>query len=312
MEFHSEKHYFRAVKGPAYSWFLLIILALVWGSSFVLMKWGMNWKGKNTFSAEEVAGLRIVLASAFLSPLLFRHFKVDLKKYFLPFVGMGVFGNLIPAFLFTTAETGISSSLAGMLNALTPLFTIIIAVFVLKNKTNKLQVLGILIGFAGAVLLMYFNEDKEHKESNIGFSLLVVAATLCYAISVNIIRRYLYDVNSVTASVWSFSIIGPLAIAYLFLRTDFIGTLQTNDHALKSLGSISILGIVGSALSVIAFNTLIKNSGAVFASSVTYLIPVVAIMWGLGEGETIVWQQFLAMGVILTAIYLINKKTIGS
>lgn len=296
------------MKNPAIAWFLLIILALVWGSSFVLMKWGMNWDGHATFSSEEVAGLRIVLAAAFLLPFMLRHYKIDYKKYLLPLLGTGAFGNLIPAFLFTEAETGISSSLTGMLNALTPLFTIIIAVFVLKNKSNALQVTGIIIGFAGAILLMYFNEDKTQHENGISYCMMVVAATICYAISVNIIRRYLYDLPSVRTTAWAFILIGPLALAYLFIRTDFIGALQTNSYALKSLGCISILGVVGSALSVILFNQLIKLSGAVFASSVTYLIPVVAILWGLSENETIVWQQFVAMGIILAAIYLINKR----
>jgi drug/metabolite transporter (DMT)-like permease len=293
---------------PLLSWLLLIVLALIWGSSFILMKWGMEWNNQKTFSDEEVAGLRIVFASAFLLPLLIKYYKIDLKKYFLPLFGMGMFGNLIPAFLFTAAETEISSSLAGMLNALTPLFTILIAVFVLKNKTNTKQITGILIGFAGAVSLMYFSEDKGRHGNGFFYCMLVVAATLCYAISVNIIKRYLSTINSIVAGTWAFSIIGPLALIYLFARTEFIHTMQTNEHAMKSLGAISILGIVGSSLSVIAFNTLIKNSGPVFASSVTYLIPVVAILWGVREGETVVWPQYVSMGVILAAIYLINKK----
>ncbi|MBC7864981.1 MAG: DMT family transporter, partial [Bacteroidia bacterium] len=253
---------------PLFSWLILIALALVWGSSFMLMKQGMK-----VFSAEEVAGLRIVMASVFLLPFLIKHGKVKIKKYWPAILVMGMFGNLFPAFLFTAAENGISSSLTGMLNALTPLFTILIAVLIFKSKTNLLQFIGILIGFGGAVLLMYFNEDKTHHENGLRFCLMVAAATLCYAISVNVIRRYLSDLSSVTATVWSFTFIGPMALAYLFLRTDFIQTIQLNANALPALGYISILGVVGSSLSVIAFNYLIIKSGAVFASSVTYLIP---------------------------------------
>lgn len=285
------------------SWLILILLALVWGSSFILMKRGMD-----VFSSEEVAGLRILMASVFLLPLMVWHYKANLKKHWAGILGMGIFGNLIPAFLFTAAETGISSSLTGMLNALTPLFTIILAVAVFKNKTNGLQIGGILIGFAGAILLMYFNKDNRQQESGLLYCLMVVGATLCYAISVNLIRKYLSDINSITATVWSFTFIGPMALIYLLLRTDFIETIRISQHALPALGYIAILGVVGSALSVIVFNSLIKWSGPVFASSVTYLIPVVAILWGVLDGETIAWQQVAAMGLILGAIYLINWK----
>ena len=137
---------------------------------------------------------------------------------------------------------------------------------------------------------------------------MVVLATVFYAISVNIIRKYLYNINSITATVWSFSFIGPIALIYLFIRTHFINTLHEKEHAVSALGYIIILGVIGSALSVILFNSLIKMAGAVFASSVTYLIPVVAIVWGIFDQERIVWQQFTAMAVIFGAIYLINRK----
>ena len=296
------------MKKKTLNWSMLLVLALIWGSSFVLMKWGMKWEGQYTFKSDEVAALRIVLASAFLLPLLIKHYKIDLKKYFLPLLGMGMFGNLIPAFLFTSAETQISSSMAGMLNALTPLFTMLIAVFVLGYKTNLFQISGILIGFFGAILLVFFNQGNASQTDSLFFCSLIVAATLCYAISVNIIKTYLSELNSITAATWAFTFIGPFALAYLVFNTNFTVTLKESQFALNSLGAIAILGIVGSAISVIAFNTLIKNSGTVFASTVTYLIPVVAVIWGIKEGETIVWQQFAGMAVILGAIYLINFK----
>ena len=269
----------------------------------------MKWEGQKTFTSDEVAALRIVLASVFLSPLLIKHYKIEFRKYFFPLLGMGVFGNLIPAFLFTSAETQISSSMAGMLNALTPLFTILIAVFLFGNKTNFFQISGILLGFSGALLLVYFNHEiTSNSGDSVFFCLLIVAATLCYAISVNIIKSYLSDLNSVTAATWAFAFIGPLALSYLLFQTNFAVTLRQAPNAFNSLGAIAVLGVVGSAVSVIAFNTLIKNAGTVFASTVTYLIPVVAVFWGLNEGEIIAWQQFAGMAVILGAIYLINFK----
>lgn len=292
------------MKAGLLAWLYLILLSLIWGSSFILMKEGMV-----VFTSDEVATLRITIAFLALSPFLIKHFKsVDLKKDWLGLTIMGVFGNLLPAFLFTAAETQISSSLTGMLNALTPLFTILIGVLVFKTKIQNFQIAGVAIGLVGAVCLMGFSEGGGETK-NMMFSLLVVAATFCYAISVNGIKKYLSHVNSVAASVWAFTIIGPIAIAYLFLRTDFQTHLTENPNGYNALGYICLLAIFGTAVAVILFNNLIKLSGIVFASSCTYLIPVVAIGWGLLDGETVTVIQFFAMGIVILGVWLINKKT---
>ncbi|HKC67509.1 MAG TPA: DMT family transporter [Bacteroidia bacterium] len=283
-------------------WIILFLLALVWGSSFILMK-----RGLEAFNSGQVAALRISIASLFLVPFLIKHRNINLKKNWQGLVLAGVFGNLIPAFLFTKAETGISSSLAGMLNALTPLFTVILGWIAFKNKSNRIQVVGILIAFIGALLLL--SGDKNPQQSGLFYAFLVILATLCYAISVNCIKHFLGNVNSVAATAWSFAFIGPVALAYLF-NTNFIEVMQTNPKALPSLGYISILGIVGSALSVIFFNYLIKISGAVFAASSTYIIPIVAVGWGMFDGEIITIIQIAAIFVILGGVWLINKPKI--
>jgi drug/metabolite transporter (DMT)-like permease len=263
--------------------------------------------GLRSFSSDEVAALRIGIAFVFLAPLLIWHSKVNLKENWKGLVLMGVFGNLIPAFLFTKAETEISSSLTGMLNATTPLFTILIGALFFKTSIQKFQVIGVVIGLIGALLLMGFEENGE-RSNNISYSMLVVIATLCYAISLNGIKRYLHGVNSVTASVWSFTLIGPVALAYLFINTDFITHISKAEKGLSSFGFICILAIVGTALSIIIYNVLIKQAGTVFASSCTYLIPIVAIAWGLLDHETVSAIQLLAIGVIILGVWLINKK----
>lgn len=283
------------------AWFLLIILSLVWGSSFILMK-----RGLDAFSSDEVAALRISIAFLFLVPFLIKYYKIDLKKYLPGLILMGVFGNLLPAFLFTKAETQISSSLTGMLNALTPLFTVLVGLFWLKVKPKAMQVVGIIIGFIGAACLMIFDAGSDDSK-NIIYSLLVILATFFYAISVCGIKKYLSDINSVTATVWAFCITGPISLVYLFGFSDFTVHVTTSPMAMSSLGYISILAIVGSALSVIAYNILIKNSGTVFASSCTYLIPVVAIGWGLFDGETVNFYQVFSIIVIILSVYLINR-----
>ena len=286
----------------ALNWIILIALALTWGSSFILMK-----RGLEVFSSDEVAALRIFIAFLFLSPLLIKHFKKDLIKHWKGFLGMGLLGNFIPAFLFTKAETGISSSLTGMLNSLTPLFTLLLGVLLFKSKTKLINAIGILIGFIGAIGLLTAGKSED-MNNNLLFGVYVVLATVCYALSVNIIKKELGQVNSITATVWAMMFIGPLAGIYLFGFTNFMADLKTNVLAYESLGYVSILAIFGTALSVIIFNVLIKNTNALFASSVTYLIPVVAMGWGILDGEEVVAMHFIWIIVILLGVYLVNKK----
>lgn len=281
-------------------WPILIALSLMWGSSFILMK-----RGLEAFSSEQVAALRITLAYVFLLPFLVRYYRIDLKKYWKGLLGMGVFGNLVPAFLFTKAETGISSSLTGMLNALTPIFTVIIGWIAFGSRTNIFQLAGIITGFGGALLLLY--NDDAGQPNHAGFAMLVVTATLCYAVSVNIIKKYLSDIGSTRATVWAFMFTGPPAMIYLF-STDFMDVVNKHPLAMQAIGYTAILGIAGSALAVIAFNELIKLSGPVFASTTTYLIPIVAVGWGFAEGEQVSWLQLTAVVVILAAVWLINVQ----
>lgn len=286
----------------ALSWFILLLLAAVWGSSFILMK-----RGLEAFASTEVAALRIGIAFLFLSPLHFTVRRIELRKYWKGLVLMGVFGNLIPAFLFTYAETRISSSLAGMLNALTPIFTVIVTYLWFKQKPSMGKIRGVLIGFLAAVALIYFASDGNTFD-NFSFGFLVLLATLCYAISVNAIKHYLSSIPSVTATLWAFSFTGPVSLVYLFTGTDFMHHLQTSSLALPSLGYLAILAIVGTALSVILYNVLIKQAGVLFASSCTYLIPIMAIVWGLADGETVNFAQILSIICIILSVYLINRE----
>lgn len=264
-------------------------------------------RGMDVYSSDEVAALRIFIAFLFLSPLVFRHVKKPLLKHWKSFLGMGMLGNFIPAFLFTKAETGISSSLTGMLNSLTPLFTLLLGILIFKAKTRLVNAIGILIGFVGAIGLLTVGKNVD-MNNNIVYGFYVVLATFCYGLSVNIIKKDLGGVNSITATVWAMLFIGPLAGIYLFGFTDFTSKLATNSMAMSSLGYVSILAICGTALSVIIFNVLIRNTNALFASSVTYLIPIVAMGWGMVDGESVLPLHFLWIGLILLGVYLVNKK----
>jgi drug/metabolite transporter (DMT)-like permease len=284
------------------SWFLLILLALVWGSSFILMKRGMQ-----AFSSDEVAALRISIAFLFLCPLLIRHYRVPVRKYLPGLLIMGFFGNFIPAFLFTKSETMISSSLAGMLNALTPLFTVLVALVWLRLRPSGNKVAGVIVGFIAALGLIFFEEGNDVFR-NFSYGFLVVLATLCYAISINGIKKYLGDLSAVAATVWAFTFTGPVALLYLFFGTEFTTHLTGSPGAVAAMGYICVLAIVGTALSVILYNVLIKKAGVIFASTCTYLIPIVAILWGIFDGEVVTAPQVMSILVIILSVYLINRR----
>lgn len=282
-------------------WTIFIALAITWGSSFILMK-----RGLEVYSSEQVAALRIFIAFLFLAPLGWKYINKQLLRSWQGAVGMGVFGNLIPAFLFTKAETVITSALTGMLNSLTPLFTLVVGLFIFRTRVNWWQVFGVVLGIIGTIALLQIGDKDERNTDVVLGTVLVIAATLCYGISVNIIKIKLDGVNAVAATVLAMFIIGPVAGMYLF-TTDFIGRLSL-PGAYESLGFIAILAIFGTALSVIVFNILIRESGALFASSVTYLIPIVAMVWGLLDHEIVTWMHAVCIVVILGGVWLVNKK----
>ena len=258
------------------------------------------------FSSDEVAALRIGIAFLVLVPLFLKHHPINIKYHWKGLLIMGVFGNLIPAFLFTKAETEISSSLAGMLNALTPIFTVIVSLLWFGTKPSGVKISGVVVGFIAAIALILFDTGTSTFQ-NFSYGFLILLATLCYAISVNGIKRYLSQVSSVAATVWAFSLTGPVALFYLFACTDFVPHLREQPQAMSSLGYIMILAIVGTAFSVILYNVLIKKAGVLFASSCTYLIPIVAILWGLVDRETVNFAQILSILAIILSVYLINR-----
>ncbi|MEI6854353.1 MAG: DMT family transporter [Bacteroidota bacterium] len=282
------------------NWAFLTILVLVWGSSFILMK-----KGLEAYSYQQVALLRLAITGLFLLPFAIRSIrKVNLKKLGLMTI-VGIVGNGIPAFLFTKAETGIDSSLAGILNSLTPLFTLIVGLLFFKTKTKWYNVLGVGIGLGGTVGLMSVFGNKS-LEFNFTYGIYVIIATLLYAINLNVLKKFLKDVDAITITSYAFLTIGMPSLIYLFAQTDFITVIQTHPNALSGLGYIAILGIVGSALAVILYNKLIKTSGVLFAASVTYLMPIVAVFWGIADGERFEAVYIIWIMVILLGVFLVN------
>ena len=294
----------------AKNWGLLLILATIWGSSFILMKRGMfTSDSEPIFSAAQVGALRMTIAGIVLLPFAIRNLKhiQNLKEVILLGI-VGLSGNFFPAFLFTYAQTGISSGYSGMLNSFTPIFTLLISFFVFKNRLTYIQLIGLFIGTIGIILLIL---SGNHPNENLQFSgsllpvLAVVLATLCYAISLTTIKFTLQKFKAIEiTSLAFFIVLFPSLIA--FFQLDTIQTIKSNPHAMEGLGFISILSIVGTAFAVLLFNKLISNSSPLFSSSVTYFIPIVAVLIGMSIGEHINILQIGAMTIVLLGVFIAN------
>ena len=282
-------------------WILLIVLTLVWGSSFILIK-----KGLEVYSATQVSAIRILSASMFMIPFAFSWMKrVDKKHYLLIFFS-GFIGSFIPAILFAIAQTQLDSAVTGMVNAMTPVFVLIIGFLFYNQKITTLKVLGLILAFGGTTVLMFYGSGNGYQFNY--FAFFIVAATILYGINVNILKFNLSELNPIAISSISIFMIGPFAAIQLFGFTDFAERFSQEPRAALTLGYLSVLGIVGTSLALMLFNKLIKLTSPLFSSSVTYLIPIVAVVWGLIDGEKLHLIHYLGMSVIICGVYLANKK----
>jgi len=284
------------------SWLILVVLALIWGSSFILIK-----RGLVVFSAGEVGALRIITAALFLSPVAFSKLKSLNKPHFSLLFVVGLVGSFLPAFLFAKAQTQIDSAIAGVLNALTPFFVMLIGVIVFKQSLFRNVIIGITIGLLGTVFLVMAGSGGSIGMLNF-YAFFIVVATLCYGISVNLIKYRISDLKAMTITSVSMLLVAPFALIYLFTATDFVNKMSTHSYAMSSLGYITLLGVLGTAIALVLFNHLIKITSPVFSSSVTYLIPIVAIVWGLIDGEVLLAGHYIGMAAIVGGVYLVNKK----
>lgn len=282
------------------AWILLILMALVWGSSFILMK-----KSLEVYSVAEVGAGRLVMAFLFFIPLIFRT-KKQVPKDRYPFLLLSALvGYIIPAFMFALAGSKLNSSLSGMLNSLSPLWTLVIGILFFNQPKKGYQIAGIILGLVGAGLLIF---SRSTGQINIGspYALLVVVATALYGINTNNIVKNLNQLPSMAAAAFTFLFIGPICILIL-LNTDFFSKV-INPQNWHSTAFLLLLGLLGSGVASILYNKTVQLTSGLFAASVTYIMPIIAILWGVLDGEKITMQHFAGMGVVLAGIYLVNKK----
>lgn len=281
-------------------WVYLGILSLVWGSSFILIK-----KGLIGLTALQLGSLRIIFAAVFLLIIGFKSLE-KITKYQWKFIAMtSLFGTFIPAYLFAIAQTQIDSSVSSILNSLTPLNTLIIGSLAFGLQFKKNQIFGVLIGLVGCTLLI-LNGAIHHPEQNYYYAILVLIASICYATNVNLIKRHLHDLAPLSITTGNFLVLLLPATIILF-ASGFFDVVHVASVQ-KSILFIMILGVVGTGIANILFFKLIQMSSPVFATSVTYLIPVVAFFWGLLDNEMLSPVQFIGAFIILIGVYLSAKK----
>jgi drug/metabolite transporter (DMT)-like permease len=281
---------------------LLITLSLIWGTSFILMK-----RGLLAYSPGEVGAIRVVAAALFLLPFAVTRIRGLAPGDFGKLFFSGMMGIFIPAFLFAFAQTRMDSAITGILNSLTPICVLIIGALFYQQKFKSRAIVGIIIGLAGTVILIVARRGGELGSANM-YALLVILACLCYGVNVNFIKFNLPGYKALTITSIAVLLIGPLALVYLLFFTPFTDTLRTHPQAISSLGYLVVLGIMSTSIATLLFNRLIKISTPLFASSSTYLIPIVAVIWGLLDGERLAIGHFVGMIAIIAGVYIANKR----
>ena len=295
---------------------VLLLLAFIWGSSFILMKIALfDGVDQPVYPAMDVAALRILFAGLALLPVAIAQISKVPKDKFIWILGVGTFGNLLPAYLFTSAQTELASGITGMLNSLTPLFTVIIAVLLFKTAFSLRQLAGLIVGFIGAIilisdggnLLQVFSSESEISIVACG---KVALATMFYGCSVNILKNKLVDVNSTTIAAIALAMVMPVAVIAL-MGSDVIDIFMNHEHGVKGMSAVVVLAVIGTAAALVVFNALIKWTDALTASSVTYVIPVFAAMWGWIDGEELTYMHLIGGVVILLGVALVKGLNSG-
>lgn len=282
-------------------WLILLTLALVWGSSFILMK-----KALIVLSPVQLGSLRILFAAIFLLAFGFKSLKKIQRKHYKYIVYTAICGTLFPAFLFAFAVDQIDSSIASILNSFTPFNTLIIGALFFDFTFQRKQTIGIIIGLMGTITLILKGADLNPNQ-NYWFALLILAASVGYAFNVNMVKRYLSDLSALSIVTGNFLLMIIPAFV-IFASTGFFKTAEMNNETIESLLYTLLLAIVGTGLAKVLYNKMVHIATPIFASSVTYLIPVVAIFWGFLDGEKLSIVQLIAGMIILLGVYLVNKS----
>ena len=281
-------------------WFYLGILAMVWGSSFILMK-----KALVGVTPIQLGALRMLISAVFLFLIGFKSIKKIQKRHW-KFVFLTAFlGTFFPVFLFAFAVKGIDSSIVSILNSLTPFNTLLFGAWFFGFRFKRGQLIGVFIGLIGTVILI-LNGAELHPNQNYTSAILIIIASVGYAFNVNMVKKYLHDLSALSIVVGNFLILFLPALIVL-ASTGFFTDYEYKPAQVQSLGYLTILAVLGTGIAKVLYNKMVHLANPLFASSVTYLIPIVAVMWGLLDGEHLSLVQLFAGFIILLGVYLSNK-----
>ena len=283
-------------------WIYLILLSLVWGSSFILIK-----KSLVGLDALQLGSFRIIFAAVFLILVGFKSLLKITGKQWKLIVISGFLGSFFPVYLFAFAETEIDSAVASILNATTPLMTLIFGVIFFRIVFTQNKLIGVGLGLVGTLGLI-FSGAQVNPDQNYFYSGLVIIAAFCYAVNVNIIKRYMHDISALGIAAGNFLVLLVPALLILYFTGFSMESISSNPEVSLSLTYVLILGVVGTGIALIIFNKLIQISDPVFSSSVTYTIPVIGLAWGLLDGEVFTWQQLISTVVILLGVFIVNRN----
>lgn len=283
-------------------WFYLLTLSLIWGTSYILIK-----KGLEGFNPIQLGSVRIVITTFFLFLIGFRTLRGITREQWKWVAASGLLGSFIPVFLFAYAQTEIDSGIASILNSCVPLFTIFIGFLTFGIRFTSNQLIGVILGLIGASLLILLGADIN-PDQNYRYAGLVILATICYALNANIIKGKLQQVSPLGIAVGNFAVMIIPAALVLGLSGTLSQEVVNSPRFLSSVGYLVILSLLGTCVAKVMFNRLIQISSPVFSVSVTYLIPIVGVFWGVLDGERFTLAQLLAAVVILIGVYLVNKK----
>lgn len=288
-------------KVSAQNWILLGILSLIWGSSFILMK-----RGLLAFDFMQVGALRVIISSIVVLPIAWIKRNDINKKNVLPIFGVGLLGSGIPPFLYALALTEIGGALAGILNTLTPLFTFVIGVIIFGSVFHFQKLVGVIVGLLGALVILIIGSQLQ-SDGNPIFSIFAILSTVCYAFSINIIQKYLKQTSPITITAYSFVLIFLPALI-IFLFTNPIQTFTTEPEIITAFSAVLVLAVLGTVIANLLFFKMTQQTNALFASTVTYTIPIVALFWGLFDNELLNYAHFIGMVLILIGVFITSRS----
>lgn len=283
-------------------WIFLFSLAILWGSSFILIK-----KGLVGLTPVQLTALRVLITGIFLGIIGFKKIKQIQPKQWIWIAISGFIGTMFPTLLFSYAETEIDSAIASILNSTVPLLALIVGISFFGARFFKKQFIGVVIGLLGSALLILAGASLNPNQ-NYWFAVLPVIASLMYAFNANILKTYLEKISALGIATGSFLILIPPSLVILYFSDFFDSEFLIQEEVKTSIFYVLILALLGTALAKILFNRLIQLSNPVFSTSVTYLIPVVALFWGFLDGEEFNLFQLGAGVVILIGVYISNRK----